>query len=489
MSASTPVLMIIFTFAFIPLILAEIARKTSLPSIEDFFVNSRKMPMTMAFFTVYATWVSSFAFLGATSYFYSKGPVYLTAFSWNALFGILFYVIGKRVWFYGKNHGYITPTDFFQDIYNSKILNLTITIIMVVFTIPYLQIQLSGGAYLIEIATNGMIPWRISGLLFYLIIIIYLWSGGIRAVALADIFYSIIIFISMLTVGFFLISRAGGIEYVYETILITDRNNLVLPGPEGDAGILLWLAMFVIVPIGALMGPQLWIRFYAIGQKKTFHIMPLLITLAAIMYLGSVLSGSASIILKPGVEQADKILPSILADQGNQIFTAFLFCGIASAALSTANSQIHAVAAIYTIDIHKRYINKSISDARLVNIGKWAVLFISAIAYILLLNSPSLIIDTGTIAMGGTAQIMVPTVGALFWKRSNSNAAVCGLTSGVLILVILFVASNLTSSYCAIIALFCNMVIFIIGSLIFKTNIYSREKILTYKNEYENNEK
>ena len=486
MSASTPVLMVIFIFAFIPLILAEIARKNSVPSIEDFFVNSRKMPMVMVFFTVYATWASSFAFLGATSSFYSKGPVYLTAFSWNALFGILFFVIGKRIWFYGKNHGYITPTDFFQDLYGSKILNFAITIIMVVFTIPYLQIQLSGGAYLIEIATDGMIPWRICGLLFYLIIIIYLWAGGIRAVALADIFYGLMIFTTMLMAGFFFLHQAGGIEYVFNTILERDRNYLVLPGPEGNAGSLLWLSMFVVVPIGALMGPQIWIRSYSVGQKKTFHIMPFLICFAAIMYVGSVLSGSASIILKPGLVQADKILPTILVSQGNQLLAVFLFCGIASAALSTANSQIHAVAAIYTIDIHKRYINKNISESRLVNTGKWAVLFISGLAYVLLLNSPSLIIDTGTIAMGGTAQVMVPTVGALFWKKANSIAALCGLIVGISVLVTLFMVYNLNSSYCAIIALCCNTIIFITGSLLLKTDIYTREKILTYKYEYDN---
>lgn len=485
MVASTPVLMIVFAFAFIPLIFAEIARNKSVPSIEDFFVQSRKMPTFMLFFTVYATWMSAFAFLGASGYFYEMGPVYMTAIAWDILFGLLFMLIGKRVWYYGKINHYITPTDFFNDIFNTKALNIIVTIIMILFTIPYLQIQLSGGAYIIEIASNGLIPWRISGLIFYLIIIIYLWAGGLRAVAMTDVFYGICLFISMLFIGFFLMDKAGGIEYVFRTIADMDVRNVTLPGPKENAGPLLWIAMFITVPIGALMGPPMWIRFYAAEKKKTFDIIPLLICITAIQCLGTLFAGSAGIILAPGLEQTDSIIPIMLWEHGDAILSALLFCGVASAALSTANSQIHAVAAVYTIDIHKRYINKAASERRLVSIGKWAVLIISATAYILLLNNPVMIIYTGTIGMSGTAQIFVPTVGALLWNRSNGNAAACGIAAGILVLTAVAITTDLNISFCAVIALIVNTIVFIACSLTFAPDINTREKIVKYKDLYE----
>lgn len=487
MSNSTPVLMIIFVFAFVPLVLAEVARKKAVPTIENFFVQDRKMPLLMVFFTVYSTWVSSFAFLGGSSYFYAKGPVYLTAFAWNALFGIMFMVIGKRIWYYGKAQGYITPTDFFNDIYASPILNFFITSIMLVFTLPYLQIQLLGGAYIIEIASNGMIPYKISGLLFYLIIIIYLWAGGLRAVALADIFYGILIFISMLTMGFFLISKTGGIDYVFKTIHEIGKVNLTITSDFDNSGILLWLSMFAVIPLGAIMGPQLWIRAYAVERKKTFHIMPFLITSATIMYLGSILSGSAGILLLPGVEETDTIIPKMLLLYGSEILAAVCFCGIAAASLSTANSQIHAVAAIYTIDIHKRYLQKNASENRLVAVGKWVVLFISAMAYLLMLQRPGLIIETGVVALGGTAQVIVPTLGALFWNKSNYRAAIIGLSIGILCLTILKTVFDLNASLCGLIALIINGLLFIVVSFWLKPNAETRFKITQYKRDYDQN--
>ena len=486
MELSTSVLMVIFVFTFVPLVLAEVARANSLPTVGDFFLQSRSMPTVMVFFTVYATWVSSFAFLGSASSFYTQGPLYMTAFAWNALFGLLFMTLGKRLWYYGKRFQYITPTDFFHHIYGSKALDGIVTGILIVFTIPYLMIQLSGGAYLIETATYGLIPWRVAGLIFYLVIIIYLWAGGLRAVALADIFYGSLIFLSMLITGFFVISKAGGLQAAFQILAENNPELLTLPQSSTWPPALLWLGMFLIVPLGALMGPQMWIRVYAAGSIKTFRIMPLLIILATIMYLGPLFAGTAGRVLMPDLTQTDNLIPHLLAQYAPPILGAILLCGIAAAALSTANSQIHALATIYTMDVHRRYINAKAPERTLVSIGKWSVLGISAIAYILLLQSPGLIIETGTIGMSGTAQLMVPTVGALFWKRSNPTAASLGLLGGVLVLSLLLLSSDLPVTFAAAIALLANTMIFIPLSAAMPTVMHTRQRIVENQHLYEN---
>lgn len=486
MSPSTTVLMIIFFFLIIPLILAEFARVKSVPTLEDFFLQSRKMPSVMVFFTVYSTWISVFAFLGASSYFYAKGPVYMTTIAWDALFGLLFMIIGTRIWQYGKSRHYITPVELFADVFSYKPLTALITVVMFSFTIPYLQIQLSGGAYLIEIATGGLIPMEICGLIFYLVIIIYLWSGGLRAVALADVFYGCLVFLSMFAVGFYLISQSGGIENTFLQIYENSPENLTLPGPSGDAGPLLWLSLFVTVPVGALMGPQIWLRYFAVENKKTFNIIPLLICLVSIQTIGTVLAGVAGIVLIPGIKESDKIIPLLLLEYCTPVLATVFFCGIASAALSTANSQIHAASALYTIDIHKRFINKDASEKHLVIVGKWAVLIISMCAYIMLFTNTGLIIDIGTVALGGTAQIFPLTVGVLFWHRSNAKAATLGLFFGVLMLLWFAFFIELPASYGAFLGLALNAFLFTVGSLLLPVNQKSKDKIIKYRIEYQN---
>lgn len=477
-------IIIIGIFTFIPLWIGAAAGKESLWNTEDFFVQSRKMSTLTAFFTVYATWWSSFAFLGSSAYFYIRGPVYWTGMAWNILFGVLYYIVGKRIWYYGKINGYITPTDFFSDIYNSKILNGLITLLMMIFTLPYLQIQLSGGAYLIEIASNGLISWKVSGLIFYLIIIIYLWAGGLRAVAWADIFYGILIILGMLIGGIYLVEKVGGMTFLFESLQNTNAEYLKLPGPTGDSDEWLWISMFLVMPLGALMGPQLWIRMYCVKKGQSFSIMPFLLSIATIAYLGSMLSGNVGVLLEPDINAPDAIYPILLLKHAPTWLTAFLLCCGAAAAMSTSNSQIHAISAVYSIDIHKKYINPNVSDRRLVFIGRWAIVFFSAVAYIMLVNFPGLLVQIGMIALSGTAQVFVPTVGALIWKRANANSAIAGLISGITVLIVCTFILDMTAAHGGVIGLGSNAFIFIIIGFMQKNNNEVWNKIIKYKETY-----
>ena len=131
-SANVPII-IILIFTLIPLLIGSMASQNSIATIPDFFICGRSMGTIISFFTVYATWWSSFAFLGSISYFYSVGSVYWTAIAWNVLFGILYMWFGLKISTYGKEKGYITPIHFFSDIYGSQILNIIVTVTMIVF--------------------------------------------------------------------------------------------------------------------------------------------------------------------------------------------------------------------------------------------------------------------------------------------------------------------------------------------------------------------
>ena len=150
MHTGSVVFLMISAFAFVPLFLAEIARRDSISTSEDFFLQRRTVKLFPMYATVYATWMSAFAYMGAITYFYEQGPVYMTTIGWDALFAVLFYAVGRRIWFYGKHYHYVTPTDFFDDIYQSRLLSSIVTGVNLAFTMMYIELQLVGGLLLIE---------------------------------------------------------------------------------------------------------------------------------------------------------------------------------------------------------------------------------------------------------------------------------------------------------------------------------------------------
>ncbi|MEG0391686.1 MAG: sodium:solute symporter family protein [Anaerovoracaceae bacterium] len=481
MSENPLILLMICSFMFVPLFLAEIAGKKVLPTGSSFFLQSRKMGVLPMYATVFATWMSAFAFMGAIAYFYEEGPIYMTTVGWDALFALLFYLLGRRIWFYGKQHNYITATDFFSDIYGSKTLNLLVTGISFVFTILYLQVQMVGGLFLIEVATGGFISWKASGLIFFLVLVVYLWAGGLRAVTFADAFYAVLIIVTILASGFFLIQVAGGIEVVFDRLVEENLQAVVLSG-GGRIG--LWICMFLVVPMGAFMGPQMWIRNYAAKEERNFELLPLLLCISSIVCIGTLFAGNAGMILKPGGGAADTLIAELMLENANPIFCTFIFLGIAAAIFSTANSQIHAMSVMYAIDIHKRYINKKLPEKSLVPVAKWALLFISAIAYLMLLLIPKNIFDMGILALSGLAQLIVPVIGGLFFSRSKGKAAICGLIFGTLSFFALVIFSPLDTSISAVLALGLNGLTFVLLSFLLPQEPNTKRKIIQYKQNF-----
>lgn len=474
MSGNIAVLLIIAFFMIFPLAIGFVAKGKSVQTTEDYFVQGRGMGSIAVFFTVAATWWSAFAFLGSNGYFYTFGPMYWTAIAWNILFGLMYFGIGKKIWYMGRLNGYITPKDFFVHQYGSIPLGNIIAVIMLLFTIPYLQIQLSGGAYLIQVASGNQIPFALAALMFYVVIIIYVWAGGLRAVAWTDIFYGILLFFGMIFAGFYIADLLGGPTAMFNQLGTDFPSQRIL----GDGKWMNWLAMFIITPVGSFMGPQLWTRMYAVKSGKLFNMMPFLLGFAAIAYIGSMLTGNSGKLLYPDVadlvnSNADYVLPTVLFNHAPFVLAAILMACGAAAAMSTANSQIHAMSAGYTMDFHKTYINKNMSEKNLVWVGRWAILIFSAIAYVMTLFIPGLLVTIGLVALGGTAQVIVPTMGALFWKRSTVAGAIAGTLSGIGLLA-LFTFGVLTpfgpfvSGGGALLALMVNIVVFFVVSLVTK---------------------
>lgn len=464
---------IIAAFMIIPLAIGFLAASKSAKTSEDFFIQGRGMGAIAVFFTVAATWWSSFAFLGSNATFYTHGPVYLTAMAWNLLFGFMYYWIGKRVWFLGKKFNYITASDLIGDFYNNEKLRIIVAGIMLIFTIPYLQIQLTGGAYLIEVASGGSIPFWLAALMFYFIIIIYVWAGGIRAVAWTDIIYGALLFFGMMYAGYYISKNVGGPTGLFERMLATTPEHLTLPGPEGVMGYSMWFSLFAVTAIGAFMGPQIWLRMYAVKTGKLFNLMPFLLGLAAIAYMGSLLAGFSGVLLEPGVEKPDQILPIMLMKYAPFALASLIMACGAAAAMSTANSQIHAVSTIVTMDIYKRYTNPNANQTSMISVGRWSLVIFSLIAYVMTLVVPGVLVTIGIAALAGTAQLVVPTIGAISWRRSHPQGAIWGLLGGIAtVLLLTFVPAFSTplGFHAGVWGLLVNAILFISISLMLKRN-------------------
>ncbi|MBQ9015325.1 MAG: sodium:solute symporter family protein [Firmicutes bacterium] len=478
-------LLIISVFAFIPLLLGEKARNMSSGSLEDFILQGRRMKLLPMYATVFSTWMSAFAFMGGIGYFFEEGPIYMTTVGWDMLFAVLFLVLGRRIWHYGKTRGFMTGTDFFRGIYGSERLCVIVTTITLICTMLYLQAQIAGAVIVIQVSTGGRISPVMGGIIFFAILVIYLWEGGLRAVAMTDMFYGCLIVISMISTGLFLAHTAGGAGEVFRLVAEMDPQNVSISRQEEPQRLAMWVALFVIVPVGAFMGPQVWIRNYASGSAGNFTILPLLLGISSIICVGTLLSGSAGIVLAPDAEDPSALVIQLLQKEAHPFFQMFVTAGIFAAIFSTANSQVHALAAVFTLDVYRRRRGRRLPDRRLVMRTRWTILLICIVSYALMVLVQGGVFDLAVLGMAGMAQLIVPVVGALLWPRSSSEAAQAGILSGEAVFIGLLLLTGLDSSICGLIGLLFNGLVFVLISRIRVPDVSCAHRIAELRREYE----
>jgi SSS family solute:Na+ symporter len=184
------------------------------------------------------------------------------------------------------------------------------------------------------------------------------------------------------------------------------------------------------------------------------------------------------------LKSTDTILPLLLVEYAPGWLMAVVMCCGAAACLSTANSDVHAVSALLTLNIYKPYINTKATEKHTVFFAKISIIVYSAAAYLSLIfaNSPASIVLTGLTALSGMAQLAVPVLGALLWKKSNSTGAICGLLAGVLFTVLFAFWKPFAMPLPAgLIGLILNAGVFIFCGLVFPHKMNTVNKINLYR--------
>ena len=98
---------------------------------------------------------TTFSFLGASGWAYSRGGPALYILAYLTLAYVVSFFILPPIWELGREHGLQTQSDFFLTQYGSKYLAAFVSVVGVAFIIPYLQLQLTGLGIIVEVASFG----------------------------------------------------------------------------------------------------------------------------------------------------------------------------------------------------------------------------------------------------------------------------------------------------------------------------------------------
>ena len=187
-------------------------------SSEDYLLASHSIGPFLLLMSLFGTTMTGFALVGSSGESFTEGVgVYgLLASSSGIVHSLCFFVLGVKLWGWGKKYGYTTQASFFRDRLESRNIGLVLVPILVGLVIPYLLVGVIAGGKAIEGATagdfpglfestKGAIPAWLTELVVCGVVLTYVFAGGMRGTAWANAFQTCV-FMVLGVVAFYLIA-------------------------------------------------------------------------------------------------------------------------------------------------------------------------------------------------------------------------------------------------------------------------------------------
>lgn len=433
---ATVIVFCIASYFFISICLGLYARRISLDTSEDYYLAGRSLSWVHLGLTFFASWFSTFAFLGSPGFFYQKGISWwatLACFNLSAPF--LAWFIGRRVWLLGSQHGYITPGDLLADRYHSEWLRRASALIGITALVPYCLIQLVGIGKVIYSSTAGVLSYSDGVLIAVCATGIYTFFGGLRAIVLTDIIQGVIFLLVLLLAAFAVVISVGGVTEGLSQAVELRPSAFELKGESIGGPITLTL----IWSFGFLLLPHMWQRNYMARSAEVFcKSLVTLSVLSLVLILASATIGLLAIPMIPSLADSDQLVPTIYSEHLPWALPILVLATFA-AGMSTIDSQLLTASSIIVRDGLESFTKQKLSPEHEKFAGRCAVILILGLLCTLALNPASQgnIVVLASKGISVAFLLLLPLLGALFSRKPNSNAALASIAVGALALGLL----------------------------------------------------
>jgi SSS family solute:Na+ symporter len=429
-------------------------RAKSRHEAEDYFLASRSIGPAVFLLSLFGTNMTAFAILGSSGHAFTNGIVTfgLMASSSGLVIPLTLFLIGTRVWALGKKHGFMTPVQMFRDRWECGHIGTVIFAVQAVLLVPYIIIGIMGGGTTLRAISGGFVPYWFGGAIVALVVMSYVFFGGMRGTAWVNTFQTILFLIFGVIAVVVIGAQMGGFSNAVESL---SRTPAFAPLLTRERISPLYFFSYTFIPLSAIAFPHIAIFCLTARRmaqfKKTVIFYPLCILAIWLpcVFLGVVANSVRDIpaiqskvaarrtlaqegkAMTPEQRDAtreaaagDDVLLLMLERYAPLWLAGILGAGI-MAAVMASDSQILALSTMFTEDVFAFYGGKRRFGERVqVQTGRIFVILLTVFAYAVALRAPETIFELAIqYAFSGFAALSPLLVAALFWRGSTKWGA------------------------------------------------------------------
>lgn len=421
---------------------------------EEYFLANRSIGPFVFLFSLFGTNMTAFAILGSSGHAFSNGIVTfgLMASSSALIIPLSLFFIGTRIWALGKKYGFMTPVQMFRDRWECGHIGTVIFSVQAILLVPYIIIGIMGGGTTLSAISSGRVPYWFGGALVALVVMSYVFFGGMRGTAWVNTFQTVLFLlfgaVAVVVIG----AGMGGFSNAVQQI----QNSPVLaPLLTRERISPLYFFSYTFIPLSAIAFPHILIFCLTARKvtqfKKTVIFYPLCILAIWLpcVFLGVMANRAADIPQIQARQQArrvlatqdatmtpeardqlreksagDEVLLNLLNRYAPLWLAGMLGAGI-MAAVMASDSQILALSTMFTEDVFAFYEGKQRFGEKVqVQTGRIFVIVLTLLAYAIALRAPETIFNVAIqYAFTGYASLSPLLIAALFWRGSTKWGA------------------------------------------------------------------
>ena len=336
---------------------------------------------------------------------------------------------------------------------NYKYVQLFGGLIILIFLSTYAAAQLNAGSKSMHVIFG--LDYRLGAIIGGVIVLLYCFSGGIRASIWTDAAQSFVMIVAMFLMVFFGIKEVGGVSIFIDELHKISPDYMKWFPSTNFSEFLLAPYMFIIgwffSGVGVIGQPHVMVRFMTIDSTKNIPKTRIYYyTWYTLFYLFSILAAFVARLLIPETNNMDPelALPTLAQSLLPEFFVGVVLAGIFDATMSTADSQILACTASITNDLSLNKNNNYL-------INKLATLIITVFVVTIAINdsknvfnlvlmswstlaccfSPLLIVNSLKQKVSEFSSLMmmiIPLITLMVWRHYELNTYIYEVAPGII---------------------------------------------------------
>ncbi len=403
-------------------------------NLQQWSLGGRSFGVIFMFILLAGEIYTTFSFLGASGWSYSKGAASYYILSYQTLAYIFSYFLLPKIWRYASQHKLLSQPHFFARKYDSNALGILVAAVGVIALVPYLLLQFKGLGIIVSIASYGAIPASTAICTGTLVVTAYVTVSGMHGVVWNAIVKDALILAVVVFLGIYLPCHYyGGYGAMFSAINAARPEFLVFP--EHGFSKIWFQSTVLLTATGFFMWPHTFGCVLSARHEDTFRRNAVYLPLYSLLVLFALFVGFSALLQVPGLHGADADLA--LLKLSVQTFPAW-FVGIIGAAgvltaLVPSSVILTSAATIIANDIYKVAARKNASDTDVQRVARRVVPVLSLVTLGFTLSGGSTIVALLLMGYNFVTQLFP----ALFFSLMQRNpvtkqGAFAGILAGVL---------------------------------------------------------